>query len=191
MQEARQNITLNDVQLAEIYYRILHDFARQQCTLTYGQLVSLAKELYPENAVVQAAIAVSTGRKLEVIRIFTNERELPDLTSLVVSGQTGECGDGFLSVYDPEAARNKVFAYDWPALAEDFSTYVSHTTQSLKPRKRRSRASATKVMSEHYTLNKSSMPSRIKEVRDVIIELLMEGLAVEEAFAEAQESLSA
>jgi hypothetical protein len=80
-----ENITLNDVQLAAAYYPLLIDLAKHKHCLTYGELVDQAKETYPDLEYVQNAIAVSTGRKLDVVRMFTNERELPDVTSLIIN----------------------------------------------------------------------------------------------------------
>ena len=89
------NVTLTDVQLASSYYPILVDIAKHKHCLTYGELVERAKAEYPDRTVVQKAIAVSAGRRLDVVRMFTAERDLPDLTSLVISKGSGECGTGF------------------------------------------------------------------------------------------------
>ena len=63
--------------------------------MTYSELVAAAVELHPDNEMVQNAIAVSVGRKLEVIKQFVAERELPDLSSLIISKSSSECGSGF------------------------------------------------------------------------------------------------
>ena len=97
-----KNITLNDVQLAAAYYPILIDLAKHKHCLTYGELVDRAKEENPEKEVVQNAIAISAGRKLDVVRLFTIDRELPDVTSLVINKGQGECGTGFTDHFDPE-----------------------------------------------------------------------------------------
>lgn len=68
------NITLTDVQLASAYYPILIDLAKHKHCLTYGELVERAKSLHPNKSVVQKAIAISAGRRLDVVRIFTYER---------------------------------------------------------------------------------------------------------------------
>ena len=49
------------------------------------QLVDEAKRLSPYDAVIRNAIAVSAGRRLNVVRIFTNQHDMPDLTSLAIS----------------------------------------------------------------------------------------------------------
>ena len=58
------NTTSNDIQLALAYFPILVDLAKQKENVEYGKLVAMAKAKYPNNPVVQRAIAVSTGRKL-------------------------------------------------------------------------------------------------------------------------------
>ena len=105
------NITLTDVQLASAYYPLLIDMAKHKRCLSYGELVEKAKKEYPNKPVVQNAIAVSTGRRLDVVRIFTAERKFPDLTSLVVNKGSGECGIGFTQHFDPKVARELVFSF--------------------------------------------------------------------------------
>ena len=47
------------------------------------------------------------------------------------------------------------------------------------------RADALNVMAEHYKTHRAQLPSNIKDFREAIIQLLMDGLSPEEAFAEA------
>ena len=180
-----RNITLNDVQLASAYYPILIDLARHKHCLTYSELVERAKEEYPSKPAVQNAIAVSTGRKLDVVRIFTDERGLPDLTCLIINKNAGECGSGFTDHFDPVAAREKVFAFDWSAVSTDFEGYIKHTETAVTPRKRIKRPAALKLMSEYYSTHKAQLPANISEQRDLILELLMEGFTPDEAFSQA------
>lgn len=187
------NITLNDIQLATVYYPILVDLARNNQTLSYGELVVRAKRENPDNPAVQNAIAVSVGRKLDVIRLFVGERELPDLTSLIVSKQTGECGSLFTSNFDPVTARQKVFAFDWSDVSDDFSGYIgragtltkknSKVKAVAKSKSRINRAEALALMSSYYKEHKESLPSDIPLKRDIIILLLMDGYSCEEAFS--------
>jgi hypothetical protein len=179
------NITLKDVQLASAYYPLLIDIAKHKHCVTYGELVQKAKNAYPDLPVVQNAIAVSTGRRLDVVRIFTTERDLPDLTSLVISKSSGECGAGFTRNFDPKSAREKVYAYDWSSVTTDFDGFVHTAESAIKPRKKRKENEALIQMAEFYTLNKTQLPESIKEQRELIIELLMEGFTPEEAFAQA------
>lgn len=180
------NITLTDVQLASAYYPILIDLAKHKHCLTYGELVERAKSLYPDKSVVQNAIAVSAGRRLDVVRIFTSERELPDLTSLIINKGLGECGIGFTQHFDPKATREQVFAFDWNEVSTDFDGFVQHTESAIKPRKKVKEHEALKLMAEHYKNNKSTLPASVREHRELIVELIMEGFSPEEAFAQAQ-----
>ena len=178
-----KNVTLNDVQLASAYYPILIDLAKYKYCLTYSELVERAKEQYPFNPVVQKAIAVSAGRKLDVVRLFTVERALPDLTCLVISKSAGECSSGFTDHFDPVAARQKVFAFDWSAVSTDFDGYIKHTETAITPRKPIKKAAALTLMSAHYLTHRSDLPSHIHQQRDLILELLMEGFTPAEAFS--------
>lgn len=48
-----------------------------------------------------------------------------------------------------------------------------------------SRADALQSMSDHYKVHKNNLPPQIRSHRDLIVDLLMEGMPVEDAFSEA------
>lgn len=179
------NITLKDVQLASAYYPLLIDLAKHKHCVTYSELVEKAKSTYPELDVVQNAIAVSTGRRLDVVRIFTTERNLPDLTSLVISKSSGECGAGFTRNFDPKIAREKVYGYDWSSVNTDFDGFVKNTESAVKPRKKIKESEALSLMASYFQANKQHLPDSIRVHRELIIELLMEGFTPEESFSQA------
>ena len=179
------NVTLIDVQLASAYYPLLVDVARTRSRVTYGDLVERAKAAYPGNPVVQRAIAVSTGRRLDVVRQFTRARALPDLTSLVINAGKGECGVGFTRSFDPVAAREEVFAFDWSAVVPEFQGFVKDVERATQPRKRVKEKVALEIMASHYKGHKAQYPASVREHRELIIELIMEGFPVEQAFAQA------
>lgn len=182
------NITLTDVQLASAYYPILIDLAKHQHCLTYGELVNRAKSLYPEKPVVQKAIAVSTGRRLDVVRIFTSERELPDLTSLVINKGLGECGTGFTQHFDPKATREKVFTFDWTDVSTDFDGFVRNTESAIKPHKKVKEQTARELMAKYYKSNRATLPATVRDHRELIVELIMEGFSPGDAFSQARSS---
>ncbi len=183
-----KNITLNDVQLAAAYYPILIRLAKHKHCLTYGELVSQAKEMYPELDYVQNAIAVSTGRKLDVVRLFTSERELPDVTSLIINKGQGECGSGFTEHFDPKSAREKVYSYDWGGVTTEFDLYIEMAEKNVIPKKRRNRIEALNLVAAFYKENKSLYPPYIRDLREEIIILLMEGFNEKEAFEQVAEN---
>ena len=178
-----KNVTLNDVQLASVYYPILIDLAKHKHCCTYGELVDKAKERRPNKVIVKNAIAISVGRKLDVVSLFCEKEELPDLTCLIINKTSGEVGSGFLD--DPVATREEVFAFDWSAVSTDFDGFIKHTESDLTPRKKIKEPEALKMMSAFYTLNKDKLPTSVKDKREAIIRLLMEGSTAEEAFLQA------
>jgi hypothetical protein len=179
------NVTLTDVQLASSYYPILVELAKHKHCLTYGELVDQARAKYPNRTVVQKAIAVSAGRRLDVVRMFTAGRELPDLTSLVVNKGSGECGTGFTKHFDPQAAREKVFSFDWSTVTLDFDGFVKRTETAIKPRKKIKEAKALQLMAAYFQEHKATLPPSIRGHRELIIELIVEGFSEDEAFRQA------
>lgn len=178
-----KNITLNDVQLASAYYPILIGLAKNKQRMTYGELVNKAKEIYPDKEYVKNAIAVSTGRKLDVVRLFASERALPDVTSLIINKNQGECGAGFTNHFNPENARSEVYAYDWSGVSTDFDLYIEKVEKEVKPKARLNREQALTIMSNYYKENKETLPSSITEKRDEILAMLMEGISAEKSFS--------
>ncbi|ODS04564.1 hypothetical protein [Vibrio scophthalmi] len=177
-----KNITLNDVQLAAIYYPILIDLARHKHCLTYGELVKRAQEEHPTKEYVQNAIAVSTGRKLDVVRLFTDDRDLPDVTSLIINKGKGECGSGFTEYFDPKAAREIVFSYDWSLVVDEFDLYIEQVENAVKPKPKIKRSDAKNMTIAYYKANKAKLPSSVTSRRDEIIDLILEEYSVEDAF---------
>lgn len=177
-------ITKSDLVLASVYFPILVEVAKTGKLITYSQLVDQAKSLYPEDPIVQNAIAVSTGRRLDVVRMFTKDAKCPDLTSLVVNKAKGECGDGFTRSYNPEIVRDEVHRHDWNKVKTDFEGFLEITEKKIKPRKKISKAQAGELRFKYYIENKNSLPLEIREYRDFLDECIMEGMEVADAFSE-------
>lgn len=178
------NITLNDIQLAGAYYPILIDLARHKHCLTYGELVQKAKEIHPDNDVVKNAIPTSAGRKLDVVRLFTKDKNLPDVTALIINKAEGECGSFYTDHFDPIKTREEVFAFDWDDVSVAFDLFVSKVTMSATPRKQRKESEAAELLYAYYKENRSKLPTSIHGKREYIIALLVDGLSPEEAFAQ-------
>ena len=182
-----KNITLNDVQLASAYYPILIELAKHKHSLTYGELVKAAKEKYPLNPVVQNAIAVSAGRKLDVVRLFTEERGLPNIHLLIISKGSGECGNA--SAQNSNLTeREYAYMFDWSDVTTDFDGFIKQTEVNIIPRKQIKRPEALKLLSEYYAKHSAQLPVSIRDQRELVIELLMEGFSSVEAFSEAIKS---
>lgn len=181
------NITETDLAVASALYPVLVDCARQEPVrkLTYGALLEKAKARFPGNHAIQMAIPVSLGRRLDVVRLFLTEQKLPNLTSLIVNAGTGEVGSAF--GVNPEQVRAEVAAFDWSTVSEEFDLHIEGLRKGIAVRSRpkRTRDEAKKLMSAYYMENRATLPKDIADQRELIIELLSEGLTPEEAFQSA------
>lgn len=177
-------ITKSDLALASVYFPILVEVAKTGKLITYSQLVDQAKTLHPENPIVQNAIAVSTGRRLDVVRMFTKDAKCPDLTSLVVNKAKGECGEGFTKSFNPETVRDEVQRHDWSQVKTDFEGFIETTEKKIKPRKKVSSKEAAEIRYQYYLQHKELLPQQIRDYRDYLDECIMEGIDVSDAFSE-------
>jgi hypothetical protein len=182
---AIRTVTALDLQLASVYFPILIDLAKDKRTISYGELIDRARVIHPNRKIVQNAIPVGTGRRLDVVRDFCTEWGLPDLSSLVVNGATKEVGTAFSQVFDPIEVRREVFSFDWSAVSVDFSGFLRKAESALAPRAKLTRDGAIQIMWEHYKANKATIPKWINGSREQIIDDILAGIQVEDAFATA------
>lgn len=106
-------MTIRDVRVTKVFYPILLDLARERRTTTYGALVDEAQARNPDDDIIAALIPRAVGRRLLVLRGFTDELGYPDLSSLVLNASTGEVGDAYSDKFDPREKRAEVMAFDW------------------------------------------------------------------------------
>lgn len=128
------NITLTDIQLATVYYDVLIDLAMYKLCLTYGELVERAKRLYPDRPFVQKALASSAGRRLDVVRNFTSECGLPNLTSLILNKSSGGKVIGLTRHADLKKTIEEVFAFDWTSVNMNFAGFVKRAESVIRLR---------------------------------------------------------
>jgi hypothetical protein len=184
--EAPLSPTQTDVELALAFYSVLVEVARRrEEKLTYGRLVELAKSQFPTNEVVQRAIPIGVGRRLDFVRAFTEQRGLPDLSSLVVNKSTNECGVGFTRNFDPASVRAEVFAFDWSGVAKEFTGVLATARKQAAKPKQVTAETAAKLMYSYFTQHKAALPSSVKDHREKIIKLIMQGASPADAFEEA------
>lgn len=187
-----KNITILDLNLASIYYPILIELGKENKIVTYGELISLARELHPDDLQAKNAVPVSSGRSLDVIRQFTNERKMPDLTCLVVNAKTKEPGP----LYPGNWAIDKVSVaeFDWNLVAKDFDAHIKNNRDFLVTKKKSksslSESEAKEIMWNYYKIHESELlkqnnPTKVSVISNSIVRLLMDGVAVEEAFKQA------
>lgn len=117
------------------------------------------------------------------MRVFTNERGYPDLTSLVVNASTGEVGSAFGT--DPVARRAEIAVFDWLSVDEEFDLFLGeqHAALPLK-RKKVNAANARQMVWNFYAENRTILPPGIVADRDLLLKMVMDGHAVADAFEE-------
>jgi len=122
--------------------------------------------------------------------MFLNEHALPDLTSLIVNADTGEVGSAFGA--DPVHVREQVAAFDWGTVSDEFVLHIEGLRKAVvaRARPKRKRDEAKKLMSAHYQQHRAALPEGIEAHRELIIELLVDGLSAEEAFEAAASEAS-
>lgn len=187
------NRTLADIALAKVYFEILVNFAKSNRgqTIQYGQLVAKAKELYPQNRFVAGAIATNMGRRLDALREFTSQHQVPDLSALVVNKVTGENGDGFSRSFDGEVVRQQIADFDWLKLQLTFDQFIELEMQALEQRELKARRpkkikedAAREIFYVFFKENQKNLPSLSYEQKEKIIELLIKGVDPRDAFSD-------
>jgi hypothetical protein len=179
--DAARSRTVLDLQLASVFFPILLELAKDKRTITQTELVERARQAHPRRKIVQNADPLETGRRMAVVRSFTDEQGLPDLACLVVEGGADEGGDGA----DPFEARRNVFSTDWSAAPAEFPIFLRKAEAALAPKAKLTRDKAVQIMWEHYKANQASIPKTINASREQIIADILEGFAAEDAFARA------
>ena len=201
-------ITYTDWQLAKSYYPILLELAMEggSHTCSYGELIAKAKEMYPDVQEIQRAIPVSTGRALGVMRKYTKALDPthPDLACLVVNAGNKECGKAYTRHFDPVEERKNVANYkDWDAKLAAFDGFADRepVKQATKAKRTKAAGNTTSKTSEakrhaasnavwdYYKLNEANFSPKIRLHRDFIVDLILQGVGVEEAFSKAAKSL--
>jgi len=178
--------TLLDVQLARALYPLLIELAQSRQTLTYKQLIEFAKARYPDDERVANLIPVRMGRILWVIYDFVAERELPRLTLIIVSSTSHYPGSAMWQ-HECHAEQQSSFEFDWSQVDSAFDLYGQSCERAVTPVKRVSREHAKQLMATHYKQHANRYPNEIRDMRDIIIENIMNGMDVEDAFlVEAQ-----
>jgi len=182
------NITLLDLQSAARFYPILIQLAKQQKTVTYGELCRLTHEQYSDWEHINSIIPVRCGRILGVIGQFMQERNLPFLQALVLN-QTKQdsCGDGIEQVMNTAIARQEVFDFNWENINDSFDLYIEQTEELVTRPKKKAQPLMTwdeahKLMFSYYKEHKASLPRQISEHRDALTRLIQNGKSAEEVF---------
>ena len=191
-----RKLTQTDVKLADCYRPLLIELAKKEQGMAFSEFVELAKQRYPKVEEVQSAIPVSTGRRLEALRLYTNRIGAPDLSSWIVS-KSGGYGEDYLADFNPQKEREASTLFDWSSDDEGWGIYVAEESKAARKLKRRTDAEARQLMSDYMKDNQHKIPNPkkiplseiTKHYRDPVLEGLKEGKDVEEVIADACEDL--
>lgn len=176
--------TTTDAHLARIYYDILLEHARSNSgqAIRYKKVLEFAKQQHPKDEIVQSAIPVSMGRRLEVIVRFISEHQLPPLTSIVVN-DSGQPGASYRPVNESWMADMAAVAiHDWSKWQGRWETHIETTRKAASPLKRRKEQEARNLVHEAYVAKR--IPKLALDMKEQLVELLRDGLLLEDAVAE-------
>lgn len=188
--------TQTDYVLAKAYYPLLINIVKNQQEVTFQQFVENAKSKYTEIKEVQNAIPVTTGRRLEYIRMFTIKEKLPDLSAWIVS-KKGTNSEAYLAEFNPVLEREKTAKIDWNSYDEKWQQYLEKLNKETLILKKRTRKEALELMAKHAKLLEDKIkalvpnPKKLKyfeliePFREPILQDLMDGKDVEDCFNDA------
>lgn len=186
-------VTETDAALAIAYYPLLVGLAGRRQTIAFKDFVALAQSTYPDNPAVRNAIPVSTGRRLEFVRVFTVAQGLPDLSAWV-TGRGGKNSDTFQKDFDPEEERRRSAEVDWSAYQAAWEAHAAELRKRAQRITRRSEAEARAMMAEvamamrpqiqKVIPNPHNRPyvELVTPFREAILQDLMSGLDPQEVF---------
>jgi len=188
--------TQTDYVLAKAYYPLLIDIVENQQEVTFQQFVENAKSKYTKIKEVQNAIPVSTGRRLEYIRIFTITEKLPDLSAWIV-GKNGANSKAYLADFNPVLERENTTKIDWSSYDEKWQQYLEKLNKETEILKKRKKEEALELMSKHAKILegkiKTDVPNPkklkyfdlVKPFRKPILQDVIDGKDIEDAFNDA------
>lgn len=176
--------TPTDAHLARIFYDTLLEYSRSQPgqPIRYKDVLDRAKRAYALDEIVQSAIPVSMGRRLEVIVKFLREHQLPPLTCLAVN-ESGQPGSSYRAVNGSwQADMTAVAVHDWTKWRGQWDTHLEVTRRAAIPLRRRKEQEALNLVHEAYLAGQ--IPKLAQDVKEQLVELLRDGLTVEDAMTE-------
>jgi len=188
-----RKVTKTDAALAIAYYPLLVDLARHRRTISFKDFVDLAKKTYPDDPAVQNAIPVSTGRRLECVRVFTALEGLPDLSAWV-TGKSGENSDAYEGDFNPAEEREGSAREDWSKHQAAWEAHAAKLRKLAQRIKRRKEAEAASLMSKFALVMRPRIEAAIPNpkkrpygelvapFRETLLEDLKSGLDPEDVF---------
>lgn len=169
--------TFNDI---EVGARLFDALARQAGSLqgmpiTYGDLLTLARSMYPKDEALARAVPVGIGPKLLFVEGFCASHGYPNLACLAVNRATRQPRPGYQG--DWEADRRAVAGTDWRAADAQLAAYAdalrARVPARFKPRKERP---ADVAWYAYFCSHRAACEKLTPEDKREIINQMMAGL---------------
>ncbi len=176
--------TFNDI---DIGARLVEALTRQATslpgmTITYVDLLTLARSLHPKDDVLGRAVPVGIGPKLQFVESFCAMHGYPNLACLAVSRETMRPASGYQG--DWEADRRAVADVDWSAADAQLATYLDAMRAKVPPRfKPRKERPADVAWYAYFCSHRAACEKLTAEDKQEIINQMMAGLDPETALA--------
>jgi hypothetical protein len=182
--------TQTDAHLARIFYGVLLEQAKTSPgqSIRYKELLARARQVHPADEVVANAIPIGVGRRLEVIVQFAQAHRLPPLTCLAVN-ETGRPGTSYKPVNGSwQMDMDAVAAFEWTQWQDRWNEHVQAVRRSATPLKRRTDSQARELLYNEFRAG--HVDKLALDAKEQLVELLRDGLDVNDALQELQNSTS-
>ncbi len=179
-------LTLYDIEIARILYRVLLEHARDTAEPIYFfELIESARSLVPDREhPIHKQVCVGIGRRLEALRMFTDAHGHPDLSCLAMNST----GDSPLPDFTERLAALR--EYDWASVDDELETQCHAWEKRLRRRPTRRYDEAKNLMWAHFRTNRARYHADIEyRFRAEMIAELEAGGDVEEVFANFNRTL--
>ena len=179
--------THNDIDIGVRLVEALrqHAGAAKGAPVTYKDVLRVARIMYPKDLVLDRAVPVGIGAKLQFVEAFCVAHGYPNLACLAVNPVTMRPPAGYQGDWD--ADRQAVTAFDWSAIDAPLADYASKARAAvparLKPRKERP---ADVSWYAYFCSHRKECAWIGKEDKQEIINLIMAGLDPETSLGRVQ-----
>ena len=154
--------------------------------MTYSELVEAVQAANTNDPVAATMIPVQSGRFLGLIYRFAESYGLPRISSLIINKNKGDCGAGLSQGHDCAAERLACYRFDWRVTFPDFGDFIKTSKANiveLKAVKKITVNEASQIRWSYFNTNRARLVLGIQDFSVLILNALMNGIAVEVAFA--------
>jgi hypothetical protein len=146
----------------------------------YGDLLTIARHLFPDDAEVQRAVPIGIGMKLLFVEAFCKSNGYPNLACLAVN--KGKKIPGVSYPGDWEKEMQEVAHFAWDVIQPVLDDYTSHAIKAATPMRRVKEADARSMLYAHYKGSKAAYAAFDQSDREEMVDILMLGIDVLSAF---------